>query len=358
MAHVPARFPRDDAELADWSVYADQLLSEGDPLGELIAQDLATPARPSEDELKRFAVMTQRCWRARKTLDAGWALGLVRELSAWGTGRLRITGTTPIDDGTLARLHDLFRSPALARLERIEIATWWEGKPPLLRRALAALPASCAAVWITGRALDRPETMLDLLPAHVTRLAVLTRLLDNAARLVDDRFEEIELVRIEARHLPLFERALAATSRVRVVVRQAEQALPERAALRDGPGLIQTKLRRAVWLGEPSLCALQRHFGVVPIRAQLARALPEQYWLSAHQGLIVAGADYGSTLMRRGDAWTLRGEGGLDPFPISLRGALLPPGQVAALHDGDVVTIDGVEAIFCARDLAARFGSI
>jgi len=39
-----------------------------------------------------------------------------------------------------------------------------------------------------------------------------------------------------------------------------------------------------------------------------------------------------------------------------LRGSLLAPGQIEPIHDGDVVTIDGVEAMFCTHDLAARFG--
>lgn len=360
MPHVPARFPRDDAELADWSVYADELMREGDRLGELIAHDLATPAHPSEDQLKRFAANTQRCWRARKTLDAGWALGHVRELVAWGQPRrmVRVMATDPIDDGTLARLHDILRTPALSRLETITVATAWEPKPPLLRRALAALPASCTAARITGNSLDRPSTMLDLLPAHVTRLAVDVRRLNDVSQLVDDRFEEVELVRIEDRDGPAIERALAATSHVRIAVAQYAQPIHERVVLRGGAGLIQINPRRAVTLGEPSLCALQRHYGIVPIRAQLARALPAPYWVSAHQGLIVAGPDFGSTLMRRGDAWTLRGEGGLDPFPVALRGSLLAPGQIVPIHDGDVVSLDGVEAVFCTHDLAARLRSI
>ena len=360
MARVPATFPRDDAELADWSVYADELMLEGDRLGELIAHDLATPANPSDEQLKRFAANTQRCWRARKTLDAGWALGHVRELAAWGQPRkmMRRMGTDPIDDGTLARLHDILCTPALARLEKITVATAWEPKPPLLRRALAALPASCTSARIAGNSLDRPSTMLDLLPAHVTRLAVDVRRLNDVAQLVDDRFEEIELPRIEDRDAPAIARALAATSRVRIAVALVVLRDGERVVLRAGAGFIQTNPRRVVTLGEPSLCAVQRHYGVVPIRAQLARALPAPYWVSAHDGLIVAGPDFGSTLMRRGDAWTLRGEGGLDPFPIALRGSLLAPGQIAPIHDGDVVSIDGVEAVFCTHDLAARLRSI
>ncbi|MEP6864976.1 MAG: hypothetical protein ABJE66_30430 [Deltaproteobacteria bacterium] len=359
MAHLPARFPLSEADLADWSVYADELMREGDRVGELIAHDLATPAQPSDDELKRFAAITQSCWRARTTLDAGWALGHVRELVVWGVSRrlMHRIATDPIDDGTLARLHDVLRTPTLARLETITIATAWETKPPLLRRALSALPPSCGSARVMGRLLERPHTMLDLLPAHITRLAVHVRTLHDTPRLVDDRFAEIEIPRIEERDLPAIERALGTSSRVRIVVSQYDRHIDERIALRAGPGFLQTKPRRAVALGDPTLCALQRHFGIVPIRAQLAKALPEQFWVSAHQGFIVAGPDLGSTLMRRGDVWTVRGEE-LESYPIALRGSVLAPGQVAPVHDGDVIKVDGIEAIFCTHDLAVRFLSI
>ena len=63
MAHVPAHLPTREADLADWSVYADQLLAEGHPLGELIALDLSLPADPTDEQRWDFAKRErERCW--------------------------------------------------------------------------------------------------------------------------------------------------------------------------------------------------------------------------------------------------------------------------------------------------------
>ena len=46
----PDHLPRCEADLDEWSVYADALLVSGDPLGEWIARDLALSPAPTDEE--------------------------------------------------------------------------------------------------------------------------------------------------------------------------------------------------------------------------------------------------------------------------------------------------------------------
>ena len=361
MAHVPARFPRDEADLADWSVYADELLREGDPLGEAIAYDLALPDQPTREELAEHAArLKTRCWPRRRAMEAGWCLGYLRTLALWGVGRTMFArvgrSTQAIDDGTLANARDLLRSPIAARLEELHVATQWDLASKPLRRLFAALPESCTTLVTWGQGPDNLDALLALVPHHVTRLAILTRSRTDLGRTIDDRFEVIEVPRVEPGEWVGVKAGLAATSRVRIRVHQFGVAPHARCDLGDGAGVIESAPPRAVALARATLIQLQTRHGLVPIRAQLAGRLAERHMLWDQGGRFVTGGDHEATLVQRGDAWTARGA--TEGRALWIDDRELAPGEIAPLRDGAAIRLGNATGVFVARDLTRRFAAV
>jgi hypothetical protein len=361
MAHVPARFPRDAVELADWSVYADELLSQGDPLGDAIAYDLALPDQPTREQLAEHGTRRKaRCWPRRRAMEAGWCLGHLRTLALWGVGRMMLPrvgrATPPIDDGTLANARDLLRSPIAARLEELHVATRWDIASKPLRRLFAALPESCTTVVSWGQGPDDLDALLALVPRHVTRLALLTRSRTDLGRAIDDRFELVEVPRVEPGEWVGVKAGLAATTRVHIRVGQFGVAPHERCDLGDGAGVIESEPPSAVALARSTLIQLQTRHGLVPIRAQLARRLAERHMLWNQGGRFVTGGDHEATLVQRGDTWTARGAAEGPALWIDDR--QLAPGEIVPLRDGAAIRLGHAAGMFVAHDLTRRFAAV
>ncbi|HEY0255066.1 MAG TPA: hypothetical protein VGC41_26245 [Kofleriaceae bacterium] len=355
MADLPARLPRTEAELADWSVYADQLLLEGDRLGEMLASELALPARPTSDQIEAFKrTMRPRCWSPRSTMQAGWAFGHLRELFVW-IGRA--SAPRQIDEGTLGNLRDMLRSPIASRLERIEVVTWWTLGMTALRRTLAALPASCTCV---ASRIPAPlphagplARIADFLPPHVTELVLEgTHGFDFASQ-IDDRLAVVELPSIEPVRAQLGA-ILGRTSRVRLRVRVlALSDLRDRIELCDGAGLVETKTRRAHALPPPAMHLQQEVFGTIPVRSQLARTTPEHYDVRIDQGQLRATTGVRvNRLMKHDGTWTLLADH-RDHERHLLDGRALPPG-VHEVHDSSRITFGTIETVFLTHDFATR----
>jgi hypothetical protein len=266
----PARLPTTEAELADWSVYADQLQQEGDPLGELIALDLALPARPSTEALADFQQrLKKRCWTHRQTVEVTWTLGYARSL---GFRRDPTKMSPTIDDGTLANARDFLRSEAAGLLE--ELVLIFSGSSRPMERMLAALPATCTHVKVFDRWRNEHQLveMITALPRQVTYLSLssVPTLSPEAARtLIDDRFEQVTIRRADP--VPL-ETALHSTERVRVELGVVTGRLEHPRCVWAGgadAGLVDIAARRASVVPNPF--ATQRRFGLIPIRTQLER---------------------------------------------------------------------------------------
>ncbi|HEY0254732.1 MAG TPA: hypothetical protein VGC41_24570, partial [Kofleriaceae bacterium] len=143
--------------------------------------------------------------------------------------------------------------------------------------------------------------------------------------------------------------ALHRTSRV--VVRTPElDRLHPRLVTHDGPGFLHAGRRASAILPVP-LARHQRHYGIVAIRAQLARTLPDGYALHA-RGAALSAVAPGPTLVRRNDVWTLKTD---RIAGVMIDGVAYEGGHNLELRDRAIIRIDNAEAMFCARDLDARF---
>jgi hypothetical protein len=340
----PARLPAIEAELADWSVYADQLQQEGDPLGEMIAFDLALPARPTEEAIADYQQrFKKRCWTHRQTVEVVWALGYARSL---GFRRDRTSMSSTIDDGTLANARDFLRSEAGGVLE--ELVLIFSGSSRPMERMLAALPATCTHVLAFDRWRNEHQLveMITALPRHVTHVSLssVPRLSPEAARiLVDDRFEQVTIRRAD--RAPL-ETALDSTERVRVKLAAVAGRLEHPRCVWAGgadAGLVDIAARRAsVVHNNTDTFATQRRFGLIPIRAQLERSLavPDDILMGQFDVRIV----------RRGPQFTMWSERALH-----VDGVRVEPRTVAAVQDGARIKGEGIDAIFLTHDLDQRY---
>ncbi|MBA2544284.1 MAG: hypothetical protein H0V17_31860, partial [Deltaproteobacteria bacterium] len=76
----PPGLPRSVEDLDDWSVYADHLMTIGDPRGERIAFELAVPAEPTTDQLAAFQAQARRASHRDALIGMSWCLDHVRTL--------------------------------------------------------------------------------------------------------------------------------------------------------------------------------------------------------------------------------------------------------------------------------------
>ncbi|MFT3691816.1 MAG: hypothetical protein QM831_01660 [Kofleriaceae bacterium] len=317
MAHLPAHLPRSEADLADWSVYADELLREGDPLGELIALDLSLP-RP--DEAFR-SLAAQHCWNMRDGLDASWTLGFIRELTLSSDQMPRIVP----DENTFDRVRNLFVDRIGSRMDTLMIPLGGgSGVRPTVARILPALPATCRTVFVTvwGTGPIDLVPIVDALPETVREFVVLTTQLAHIDAVISDRFDQVRLMFVGGMPWAAIEAALARTSRVVLRLHDAQRdRFGNRVVTVADTGFVTTS--HHIWsCNDHSQLYLQRVHGVTPARAQLHHTLAELHEVMPRV-----------KLTRIGDRWTRDGE---------------------ALNDGQVVRVGAEQAMFCTHDLVAR----
>lgn len=286
---VPA-FPQTEAELADWAVYADWLLTRGDRRGELITYELQLPPVLERAQRAEFHAHAQQvCRQQRERVKFGFCLGHIRTIDLQRM-RVKMGGDEGPDRGTLANVTDLLAGDA--RIERLTLA-WRPGQHPHhLRRLLAALPTSCRRVEvhpITALSPDGADWLNGHVPAHVREVA-----------LVGGRgFTEL-------------------------------RAQPQRAALVD----IRGSHRMPIWRW--TLLELQAKYGIVPVRAQLTRALAETFQLPRAVAPAI-GRGHHRHLLCQGDRWTVSSCANLELWrneePVGVAYEPLEPGDLLRFAD-------------------------
>jgi len=326
----PDHLPQCEADLEDWSVYADALLTAGHPRGEWIARDLAVPATPTDEQRATLAEFGQSS-RVRG-VELVWSLGHIKHLviapeqrRPLGRDRIGAPSAASIEyaielmQRATGRLVEHVEVPAIAIADR---ASW--------QRLFAAIPPTCAKLTAY---MDRPRThevddLLPLIPAHVRTLVLPTRPFrmhqEQVIRCIaSGRFDELDLTDAPwpADALDEIEEAIA-RSAVRLRVGMFDQRVRHARVVLGGDGegaIVLRAIRRAVVLPRWAPYELQAVLGVIGIREWLARTHPETYWISpAGDDVRIEPGKFGNC-GRRGDAWTC------EPLP---RGAELVTGDV------------------------------
>jgi uncharacterized protein (TIGR02996 family) len=333
----PPPFPRSEADLEAWAVYADWLQLRGDPRdqrrGELIVRELALPVAPSLEEVTAFQRASRRVCGDRRASPIAWCLGHARALRI-RTRQVKMGRATGADHGTLASVRDLLASPVGRSLETLELPITPREPMAIWRRLMAVLPPSCVRV---GLELHGPPSAEwnDAIPTTVRELRLLAGQSQWLLPFVGDRFDVVE-IHDPPRHL--VPDLLDHTTTMRLRVRRAIGLSPRvELGAPDDAVLAAPMLREAVSLARWNPFDLQWRYGRIPARAQLAAQLPEGHGISVHRSRLVSGA--GSTLVRRGESWTFRFETrGPDMSMI--------PRAIFPIRDGDRLTLDGVECVF------------
>ncbi len=369
---VPA-LPRNEADLDEWSVYADELQSRGDPRGELIARDLALPASPGARQLAAFHELARRLCTQQKRTWIGWCLGHARtmRLVPGAAGRER---HHPTPDAVLANAAAQLRQPVMSRLEALAISFAPSSRMQLWQQLFEALPASCTRldVQLANRwDGDNPDELLALVPPTVRELGlhIDTEFVLAAGAFVSDRFAVVDLTStgLDRAMGEVFAYALAGTHEVELRVGTLGEALAlgtrARVGTPDDAGVIYDDgcERLPRW----SLERLQDRYGVIGVRAQLARVVPEGYAFTVMPNVLWTDlASAGAHLVRRGARWTLEPGGGTQ-FWIGEREVT----ESEELRHGDTFALEQeassfapaserIACTFAARDLDAMLRSM
>lgn len=343
-------FPVDTAGLAPWAVYADHLLSRGDPMGELIARDLAIDEHSSPEALHAMQVLGRRLCRTSPRVEVAYCLGHARSISLH-TGHMGklVNGAGSFEREALQAALHLLESPKAQRLESFWVDRHQTFDSTMWGRLSAALPPSCSRLGMVTT-----NVALEDLPA-VRELVLMTGSVAAAERFLDDRFEVVYLpgLRLSSNDSGAVFAALARTARVRVRINNCEVAIPHEFEARVLLGSLSDAALRGVEgaahvaLPRPSLFELQRRHGLVSVRAQLGRWLCERWGLRGRAEAIPFG---GSHLARHaGGRWTVRTfadqqqeEAGDDRMVIQLNGERLDPGSGPhALELNDILSLNG-----------------
>ncbi|MFT3691815.1 MAG: hypothetical protein QM831_01655 [Kofleriaceae bacterium] len=342
MAHVPDHLPHVEADLADWMVYADELLHENDPLGELIAFDVAMPIEPAGDQLLLYKQRaTPRCWTTRDGMYARWSLGFIREL-------LVLTDApglhlSSFEENAFEDVLTLLSMPYTSRLEtfHLPLADEIEHLYPAI---LGRLPATCrtfVGAW-PWRMHDPPPYDLGALLAALPSQVVELQLDRYRPEALTDRFEVVTVKRMTDETWADARSRLASTSRVRLrtsVVAKSDLETGRVEPLLDAGFVIPSAKRIESMLPSDPMY-LQRRDGLMPIRTQLAVTHPDAWFLPTF------------SLRRTGDRWTVRYD--TKGTEVVIGDRALEIYEVAQIVDGDSLRIDGTRRTFCTRDLALR----
>ncbi|MFT3691821.1 MAG: hypothetical protein QM831_01685 [Kofleriaceae bacterium] len=342
MAHLPARLPHDEASLADWMVYADELQRDGDPHGVELAHELSLGPDATKKQLREFA-RRSRGFSPNAQLDLAWVLGHVRE------ARLTPRYFTWIDEGAVRNLvRERFQS-SMSRFESVHLVGRLYSDRKQIMTELTYLPESCTRMVKSTPGAFLSDTFdaadfVSELPTRFTHLVLDETNVIHPEVLISDRFERVELP-----YPPPGIDAALATTRVRVVVDTLPPGTHERVEVRDGPGFVQPD-GRAIALPSASLFQLQSEVGgAVPIRVQLAHALPERMYVSEKRGQLRRATQPGIILDRTGDRWMMETGTGTIVDDVEYE-----RGRNVELHDGARVRIGKANATFYTHDLVNR----
>jgi hypothetical protein len=348
--------------------------------------DLSLPAQVDREQLKAFHTdrTAQRLCRNRAATPVAWSLAHARQLALLPSSGYP-WGSVPrsAEHGAYANAHDFLRAPAGSRVERFTTIWPAEADRTPWRRLMRALPATCTTVALARQQASVPVgALLESLPSTVRAAAIIhTRRRDEGwLALVDDRFDlvDVDTMHLADDQLRLLADAVARTTRVVLRVNRRAGALLDIERVRLGssapaPGVTATAAVLAcadgtsLTLDAWPLDFLQERHGRVPIRAQLARTLPEGHGVGS--GLLIGGAPagtlrashFGGELVRRASAWTLRGPRPYDALePTSSRdrprrhetahnGRALGESEIVPIRDGDRLRFDSVECVFQTR---------
>lgn len=352
------RLPRTLDDLEDWSVYADHLLTIGDPFGERIVADLALPAIRDAEQLRPFRALVGRHTPSSLTMLRSWCLGMIRTLELRSRDS---AGMFYLEQGSLAHARDVLRSRAASRLEELIIPTP-KSEDTHYRRLLTALPASCTRVTITDLRsnTDAVEFFLDCLPPTVTELGLrLFKWSKAVTCVVRDRFDVVDVaVDRKTDELDDLVPALAFTRTVRVRIGSFHGVPPPRFEL-GGPD-------------DAAVVALDPRPGrnvlgqLVPIEARMAWTLPRErapVVVLPVRELLAAETDVKSvcldpdprvehprmTLVRRNGEWTAKSWA-----PLAIDEQEVPLKTVVPIRDGTRFEIGGRRGVFFSRDIDAQ----
>lgn len=356
--------PRTIDDLTEWSVFADHLLTIGDPRGEALALELAMSATPTADELTAFHARCPRLPAPDAKLQFGYQLGHVVALAiapAPAPKMAHVSAPQTPEQGALAHAHDLLSTPAFARLAELQLP--FSSLTRELARLLRRLPKTCTHIVLRlGQTVDDlAAALVAEIPPQVDTVTLLYCTPAAAPHFFTGRFAMVELGRVSSR----FDLATAldgapttqarvshASNRLHPRVRLGDDSAgfvepagsPAYDALaRDGRAQPGEPLARVV--PRRTLPELQARFGVIPIRSQLARTLPDHQFVvfddhaAASVELILANA-----------RWTAR-----STEPFSVDQVVIEPKTVAELSDGARVTIGRTTRELVLRDLEARY---
>jgi hypothetical protein len=345
----PAHLPATEADLDEWSVFVDWLLTIEDMRAEFLAFELALPAQPEAEALAAFRAMARKWCRVRPATPAAWCLGHARTLSIPGERPLMMgyprTRSEP-STGAMSNATEFFKTAAGSRVEQLDVPAPYDriaiARP--WRRLMSAIPASCSAMQLDIRGgVDDPGALIDSLPDHVTTLIVGNERADiaGAVRLISDRFDVVDFryPRIDEAGFQIVRDALRGTSHVVVRVSELYRSASHPRIELGGPGdaaLVQPATEFGVALRRDHLLEQQKRYDTIPVRMQVA-GLAERYTLRRWPDGRISSFNGDADLMRRGDRWTLRG----DPnHAFSHNGHTLEPGEIVAVIDRDTIAID------------------
>jgi uncharacterized protein (TIGR02996 family) len=136
------------ADPAPYLVYADWLLDQGDPRGELIMR--MHKRERFDDLLEANPVQLEPAWWKEHRVSVSWRLGFVQ----------RVTLAFCMEPGVLRRLS---RHPSVALLEELEITDGLAYARRAFEEALVRLPA-------TVRSVRLPRRMKDALPNAIPKV--------------------------------------------------------------------------------------------------------------------------------------------------------------------------------------------
>jgi len=350
--------PRSRDELGAWGVYSDWLLEHrpDDWRTAIIALELATPADANREALRRFQRVARRLHFAhgiaRGVATFGWCLTHIRTL------RVRPNVSSWLVPRAVDAVEELLRDPVCARLEEFLLDA--NVNEPLWGRLLPAVPGSCTRVVL--RAADlRLDTsaVVGALPSHVRTLALERSpftwpLADVDARLVDDRFDELDFRRTALSPVARMRitAALGSTRRVRVRLGAIDASppteirdrllvgAPEDLVLRDDAGAV-------VVLPQPSLLVGQYERGLLPAALQVARAFNVRWGLRVRDGVPRVRPRASLVVRRDADGTMSVRVGRADPLfervAVAVNGRRLRPFERAPLGRGDRLRLEGRE---------------
>lgn len=300
--HRPDRLPTSEADLDEWSVYADALLAAGDPRGEALALELGLPAEPSDEQLAAFQAVAGRVPTRSKITALTWSLGHVAALEIGGRHQSAFAS-----DAVRTVAQRLVEEPRFQLLQSFGIWSPVNDREWVL--AIGRLPPTCTRVMtrslgdIAFGVLPPTVSEIDLESLEGGRPGAFGPLLDGRAATIGLPWLRTGDVEVLA---DLLDRAPA----VRLRMSAFDARLPGDRCILGRPGdaaLVAPGRVEAVF---PRWTA-QRHQdgrGVLPVRMQLAARLPEHH--THHDGFSTL------RLLRTGEAWVHRWSGEAPWLPL------------------------------------------